>query len=864
LTLRATCSSLSQNYLNPRDTNSVTGRRADSGQRSETIRRTNLSALVQALHADGPLSRSELVERTGLTRSGIRRLVGELVTAGLVVEERGESLGTRGRPSPLVRLDPGSAVVLALEIAVDSLAMAVVGLGGHVFELVRVDLSRGHLTADDLVTDLAALADGAAPLWRRDALVGIGVAVVGVVRRDDGFVSIAPNLGWHDVPLGQALTAALVAPAPVVVANEADLGALAEHRRGAAEGADDVIFLSGEVGVGGGLIVGGQPLTGVAGFGGEVGHLPVNPLAGVTCRCGSVGCWETEVGEEALLMRAGRPAGGGSAAVDAILGDAGAGDATALAALDEIGTWLGIGLAGLVNTLNPARVVLGGRFARLHPFVAPTMEAVLDRRALAAPRALVEVVPARLGVDAPLLGAAELAFEPILSDPASWFHRPGAVGERRRARRSPPQPTAEPAGALVHRTKGGMANMSRFSRIHRGSRHATGEETRMYGRRTAALIMGAAAILAACGSSGGGGSAATTAAAAGGATTAAGGGATTVAGGAATTAAAGGGGGCTVGVSWNNYQEERWAKWDEPAIKDAVAAGGGTYISNDAKSSAETQATNVENLISQGANVLIILAQDGTAIKPSVASAVSQGVPVIGYDRLIEDPGALYITFDNVEVGRLEATPVFAAVPKGNYIIIKGNKADANADFLRSGYDDIIKAAVDSGDIKIVGETYTDNWDPSKAQTETEQFLTANNNDVQAVLSENDGMAGGVVAALTAQGLAGKVPVSGQDGDQAALNRVALGTQTVDVWKDSRELGKAAGEAAIQLCKDKDIKNVTGVADFASPGGNTLTSILLKPIPITKDNLNVVLDAGWIDKATLCKDVPAGSVAACG
>ena len=109
-----------------------------------------------------------------------------------------------------------------------------------------------------------------------------------------------------------------------------------------------------------------------------------------------------------------------------------------------------------------------------------------------------------------------------------------------------------------------------------------------------------------------------------------------------------------------------------------------------------------------------------------------------------------------------------------------------------------------SGDIKIVGETYTDNWDPAKAQTEMEQFLTANNNDVQAVLSENDGMAGGVVAALEAQGLAGKVPVSGQDGDQAALNRVALGTQTVDVWKDARELGKAAGEAAVQLCKDPD------------------------------------------------------------
>jgi D-xylose transport system substrate-binding protein len=317
--------------------------------------------------------------------------------------------------------------------------------------------------------------------------------------------------------------------------------------------------------------------------------------------------------------------------------------------------------------------------------------------------------------------------------------------------------------------------------------------------------------------------------------------------------------GCVVGVSWNNYQEERWAKWDEPAIKAALAAGGATYISNDAKSSAETQASNVENLISQGANVVIILAQDGTAIKPSVASAISNGVPVIAYDRLIEDPNALYITFDNKLVGKMQAQALFDLVPKGNWAIIKGNKADANADFLRAGGEEVIGNAVTSGDIKIVGETYTDNWDPANAQKEMEQILTSSNNKVDAVWSENDGMAGGVVAALTAQGLAGKVPVSGQDGDLAALNRVALGTQTVDVWKDARNLGKAAGDAAVQLCKDKTIKNVSGVVQFQSPGGNDMTSIFLQPQPITKDNLNVVLDAGWIDKATLCKDVQASS-----
>ena len=343
----------------------------------------------------------------------------------------------------------------------------------------------------------------------------------------------------------------------------------------------------------------------------------------------------------------------------------------------------------------------------------------------------------------------------------------------------------------------------------------------MANRRFAALIGAAAVVFAACSSSG------------------------------ATSApsTAGGGGsaaGCTVGVSWNNYQEERWAKWDEPAIKAALDAAGAKYISNDAKSSAETQATNVENLISQGAKVIIVLAQDGTAIKPSVASAISQGIPVIAYDRLIEDPKAFYITFDNVLVGKMQAEALLKVKDSGNFVVIKGNKADANADFLRSG---MVQAGLpdvgqSSDKLKNVGETYTDNWDPKNAQTEMEQFLTANNNKIDIAFVENDGMAGGAIAALQAQGLAGKVPVSGQDGDSAALNRVALGTQTVDVWKDARLLGKTAGEVAAQLCGGTTIDKVSGAAVFKTPGGNDVNSILLTPDPITKDNLNDVLERG--------------------
>lgn len=416
----------------------MTVSRDEPGQRSETVRRANLSAIVRELHTHGPLSRSVLVIRTGLTRSAIRSLIGELVDTGLVSEERAAPLGTPGRPSPLVRLKPDGAVVLAMEIAVDSLAVGIVGLDGTVLELIRVDRPRGHSAVDEVVGDLVELASAAqARRPADDALVGVGVAVVGVVRRTDGLVAMAPNLGWLDVPLGERLSRALAVAVPISIANEADLGALAEHRRGAAVGMDDMLFLSGEVGVGGGLIVDGQPFTGAAGFGGEVGHIPVNPT-GARCRCGSFGCWETEIGEEVLLELAGHPRSGGRSEVDAVVREATAGSVTALAALDHVGRWLGLGLAGLVNVLNPRLIVLGGRFGRIHPFVVRSLEEELDRRALAAPRSMVRVVATRLGVNAPLLGAAELAFEPLLADPATRGQSLSVAGERA------PEPLMQP------------------------------------------------------------------------------------------------------------------------------------------------------------------------------------------------------------------------------------------------------------------------------------------------------------------------------------------------------------------------------------------------------------------------------------
>jgi len=312
----------------------------------------------------------------------------------------------------------------------------------------------------------------------------------------------------------------------------------------------------------------------------------------------------------------------------------------------------------------------------------------------------------------------------------------------------------------------------------------------------------------------------------------------------------------TVGVSWSNFQEERW-KTDEAAIKAALEAAGASYISTDAQSSSSKQLADVESLMAQGIDALILLAQDAEAVIPALQAAADEGVPVIAYDRLIEDPRAFYLTFDNVEVGRMQARAVLAAQPTGNYVMIKGSSSDPNADFLRGGQQEVIQAAIDSGDITIVGEAYTDGWLPANAQRNMEQILTAQDNNVDAVIASNDGTAGGVVAALTAQGMDG-IPVSGQDGDHAALNRVALGTQTVSVWKDARALGKAAGETAVALAGGASMSDIEGSIIFNTPGGNAMNAVLLAPVPVTTDNLSVVVDAGWIAQDVLCQGVSGG------
>jgi D-xylose transport system substrate-binding protein len=352
-------------------------------------------------------------------------------------------------------------------------------------------------------------------------------------------------------------------------------------------------------------------------------------------------------------------------------------------------------------------------------------------------------------------------------------------------------------------------------------------------------------------------------------------------------------GDCTVAVSWNNFQQPRWAAHDEPGIKDTVEAGGGSYISADANLSTEQQLTDVTTMLGQGADVMIILAQDTTVIGPAVQAAKDAGVPVIAYDRLIEDPDVLYITFDNIGVGKAEAEAILGAVPEGNYVLIKGDPGDPNAStFLPQGWDDAgLKEAVDSGKIKILngpeggtGEwpkdygTYTDAWAPETAQANMEAIIdkaVADGTVINAVLAENDSTALGSAAALVGKNYDPYPPLSGQDGDPANLNNVAKGLQFVDVWKNANELGKTAGAAALALCAGGDMASLTlqdGLIDptvapaagltatkFDTPGGNSVNSFILTPTPLTADNLQLAIDGGQVTKEQLCAGVDAAS-----
>ncbi len=313
-----------------------------------------------------------------------------------------------------------------------------------------------------------------------------------------------------------------------------------------------------------------------------------------------------------------------------------------------------------------------------------------------------------------------------------------------------------------------------------------------------------------------------------------------------------------IGVSWSNFQEPRW-KFDAAAMRSAIHRDGNEYVTANAEASAQKQLDDIKTMIDEGIDVLVILPVDRDAITPALDWAEAAGIPVISYDRLIEDERVFYITFDNIGVGRLIASIIRQEQPEGRYVILKGDPADANVGFLRQGMEEVIGAAVAGGSITIVGEANADGWSPDSARVAMEQILVDAGNDVDAVLAQNDGIAGAAIEALTAQGIS--VPVGGQDGDPLAINRVARGTQTVSVWKNNRELARETGKIAGLLAEGMPMDRVPKVISFTGGDkGLTFNAILLAPTPITKDNLNLVIEAGHITKKDACEGAAPGVV----
>ena len=384
--------------------------RTGTGTNQEAVRRHNLGTLLRHVHRRGSSSRAELTREMGLNRSTIAGLVVELESLGLVEHSAAVGSSGAGRPSAGVRLAPDGPFVIAVDLGVDRAIVARVGLGGQVHHRADTTFAgREAWQVGGLVAAMIRQVVEGAP--RAAALVGVGISVPGLVRRTDGLIRLAPNLDWHDVSFGGIVLAALGLEVPVALANDADLGALAEHERGAGVGVDDLIFVSGNVGVGAGVITSGHRFEGSGGYAGEIGHLSFDP-AGRPCHCGNLGCWETAVGALAIAEAIRCPH-------DRIpqLGDFLDTYASPPRELRAIGTAIGQGLASIVNAFNPELVVMGGYFSALYNLVRPEIEAELAERALPAALGSVTLTRPGLGADSVLMGAAEMALEPLFGDP---------------------------------------------------------------------------------------------------------------------------------------------------------------------------------------------------------------------------------------------------------------------------------------------------------------------------------------------------------------------------------------------------------------------------------------------------------------
>jgi len=368
-------------------------RAARIGTSTDDVRRRNLSGVLTLVHRHRRLSRSELTRRTGLSRSTVKDLVEELVDHGLVEEAQPATAAQVGRPSPVVR-PQHRRLAIAVNPEVDSVTIGLVGLGGSVLEVTRRNTA-GIPTAEQTV-ELAAetIAQMQRQLPPDRSVVAIGVAVPGLVQAAGSVVRLAANLDWHDAQIGQMLSTAT--ELPTFAANDANLGAVAEHLFGQHVNAEHMIYVNGGAGgIGAGVVVAGKLLDGATGYAGELGHTYVGGVG--DCHCGGIGCLETEVSHSQTY------------------------EGATAKSVERQARYLGIALGNAINMLNPGLVVLGG-FLRVFPsMAAAVLDEAVTRHSMRAPRDLVRIVPASLGSETLMIGAAELAFAPLLTDPAAHY-----------------------------------------------------------------------------------------------------------------------------------------------------------------------------------------------------------------------------------------------------------------------------------------------------------------------------------------------------------------------------------------------------------------------------------------------------------
>jgi predicted NBD/HSP70 family sugar kinase len=392
------------------------------------VRRHNLATLLGHVHRSGGVSRAQLTERMGLNRSTIADLVRALEDLDAVSQSTPEAgkiqrMGA-GRPSIDVKPAGDSVFVLAAELGVDTMDVARVGLGGQPLDRMSTATPADHDPGTLVATLVGMMRGMLESAHDRARLVGIGVAVPGVVTDHAGLVRFAPNLGWSDVALTPLLESSIGRGVPVHIGNDAELGALSEHTRGVGRHLNHLIYLSCDVGVGGGVIVAGAPMMGASGYAGEVGHQPFNPQ-GQTCRCGNVGCWETEIGSHAVAAAVGCPVSEMHRLQEYLQPGSVPPDR-----LRALGRSLGLGLGGLVNVFNPEMIILGGVLRWVYPLVSDDVLAGVHQWALDAPAAQAQIVLPSLGGDSVIIGAAELAFTDLLQDPVEVLATTAGAGDR--------------------------------------------------------------------------------------------------------------------------------------------------------------------------------------------------------------------------------------------------------------------------------------------------------------------------------------------------------------------------------------------------------------------------------------------------